>query len=201
MTDELKKKVAEFAKIASTCPEKLQEKCFEVLLSYYLSAQQPEGRRGKADVVTSTPVKELPGTHPEQRDIEEKDIHVKAKKFLKTNGLTLKEINQIFYKEGDEFRPLYDTLKSTKVSESQIHLALLQALKSGLKHGKFEFDGELVRQDCVTMKCYDAANFTAYFKGNAKLFDRFKKYMKRNPKVVLSTEGRKRLAELITEMQ
>jgi hypothetical protein len=33
---DLKKVVAEFADIAKTCPENLQQKCFELLLSDYL---------------------------------------------------------------------------------------------------------------------------------------------------------------------
>lgn len=134
-------------------------------------------------------------------DIEMKDLHVKARKFLEKQGTTLQDINQIFYKEGDEFLPLYEELKSTKIAECQTRIGLLQALAAGLKTGEFQFSGEDVRKECQDRKCYDTKNFSANFKNSSSLFEGFDKYDKSVPTVRLSEAGRKQLASLIAELK
>lgn len=197
MTEELKKKVDEFAKIAKSCPENLQEKCFEILLSNYLSISPvPPPKKTEIDLKEKTEQEKQ-----EQGDIRETDLHVKARKFLKSYDVSLNDINQIFYKEGEDLRPLYEDLRTTKTTESQIRIALLHALKNGLKTGEFIFSGEEVRQECEIRKCYDAANFAAIFKKNADLFDKFNGYRKTSPQIKLSGEGKKKLAEFIKELQ
>jgi hypothetical protein len=81
----------------------------------------------------------------QQEDIAEADLHVKARQFLKKSSLTIEHINQLFYKEEGNFLPLYDDLKTTKASESQIRIALLHSLLQGMHTGDFEFNGESVR--------------------------------------------------------
>lgn len=200
MIEELKKKIDEYVKIAKSCPENLQEKCFEILLSNYLcsmSASVPN----KKEMTLKDEKKDIEQKKQEQGDIRETDLHVKGRKFMESYGVSLNEINQIFYKEGEDLKPLYEDLNTTKVTESQIRIALLHALKNGLKAGEFVFSGEEVRQECEVRKCYDAANFTSIFKKNADLFDKFAGYRKTNPQVRLSTEGKKKLAEFIKELQ
>ena len=129
------------------------------------------------------------------------DVHVKARRFLEKYGRTIAELNQLFYKEGEELMPLYEDLKTTKITESQIRLALLAALKEGIKTGDFVFNGESVRTDCQVRKCYDQANFAATFKRNATLFDGFEAYDSESPKVRLSESGKEFLSGLIVELR
>ncbi len=138
---------------------------------------------------------------PSEHDLTIRDVHVKARKFLEKYEKTINDLNQILYKEGDELRPLFADLKTTKTSESQIRIALLQALTSGIKSGEFQFDGEEVRKECQARKCYDAGNFSANFKNSATLFDGFEKYDKQSPTIRLSEDGRLVLAQVINELR
>lgn len=133
-------------------------------------------------------------------DLQLKDLPIKVRKFLEKQGLSIDHINELFYRENLELKTLYEDLKTTKTSESQIRLGLLSALQTALETGEFEFNGESVRQQCQLRKCYDAGNFIANFKNNTKLFEGFSDYDKKAA-IRLSEAGRKQLADLIKELQ
>ncbi len=199
MTEKIKEKVLEFADIAKVCPERLQEKCFEVLLTHYLNQI---GAKTKSEPEEKLKEKEeYKGKESKEKDIIENDLHVKVRQLLKKYGLAVDHINQIFYKEENEIKPLYDDLKSTESSESQIRIALLQALKNAIQTGDFQFNGEEVRAETQTRKCYDAANFAAIFRRNRQLFDAFEAYDKATPSISLGPEGKAKLVEVIKELQ
>jgi hypothetical protein len=113
----------------------------------------------------------------------------------------LEQLNELFYKENDEYKPLYEDLKTTKTSESQIRIALLLALNKGLATGDFEFSGEAVRKECIARKCYDSGNFTKYFNNAGNLFDGFNGYEKTQDTIRLGEEGKKKLSALIKELR
>lgn len=206
MIEDIKNKVLEFAAIANECPETLREKCFELLLSYYLDSVY--GKKAKKEKPISDGEQKEDnekgfslGGKRDQDDIEEKDIHVKARQFLKRYSLSIDNINELYYKEDGHFKPLYDDLNTTQAKESQIRISLLQALQSSLENGDYEFDGENVRTECQARKCYDMKNFTNYFNQSKELFDAFEKYSKEESKIKLSTSGKEKLANLIKELQ
>ena len=199
MVTELKDKVLEIVSIAKECPENLQEKCFELLLQDFLEKQSQTPPGSAEEEAAEEDLQERGGS--QQEDLLEKDLHLKARRLLKSNDLTMDNINQIFYKEGEKILPLYDDLKTTKASESQLRIAMLKALKNGLRSGEFEFDGEEVREECQLRKCYDAANFTANFKNNKEFFEEFTKYNKKSPIIRLSKEGKSELVSIIRELQ
>jgi hypothetical protein len=212
MIPNLKEEILELADIAKACPDNLQVRCFELLLEDFLASLSGSGKRAikpKEPAADSADKEEngangtqvRPSGDPSQEDFADRDLHVKARKFLKAQSLSVDHINQIFYKEGDVAKPLYEDLKTTKMAESQIRVALLQALKNALSSGEFEFDGEAVRAEVQLRKCYDPANFTAHFKNNKGLFDAFDKYDKQSPKIRLSNEGRDALANVIKQLQ
>ncbi|MGA2171751.1 MAG: hypothetical protein ABSG82_01890 [Sedimentisphaerales bacterium] len=207
MSEKLKQKIMEIVAIAKDCPENLQEKCFELLLADYLQQLRPKepsaGEEGKHPKLTGDKEKKEGENTPtpQQEDITETDLHVKARQFLKKSGLTVKDINQLFYKEEGNFKPLYDDLKTTKASESQVRIALLHSLLHGMHAGDFEFNGESVRAEMQVRKCYDLTNFAANFRNSKELFEGFSKYNKTCPTIKLSTEGKAKLAEVIKEMQ
>jgi hypothetical protein len=207
MSEKLKQKIMEIVAMAKDCPENLQEKCFELLLADHLQKCHPKISSGEEDGKQSVSTgdenkKEGEGKKiSRQEDIAENDLHVKARQFLKRSSLTVKDINQLFYKEEGNFKPLYDDLKTTKTSESQIRIALLHSLLNGMHTGDFEFNGESVREEVQVRKCYDLNNFGAHFKNRKELFESFTKYDKSSPTIKLSTDGKAKLAEVIKEMQ
>lgn len=213
MSEKLKQKIAEFVTLAKDCPENLQEKCFSILLDDYLQQTRNKRSSGAAeekqvganaddDKKADTDNKdESDKKKPRQEDISEIDLHVKARQFLKKEGLSIDQMNQLFYKEEGNFLPLYDDLKTTKGSESQIRIALLHALLSGMHKGDFEFNGESVRVEAQARKCYDATNFANNFKNNQELFEGYTKYNKTSPTIKLSAAGKVKLAEVIRALQ
>ena len=207
MSEDLKKKIREFSDIAKTCPDNLQGICFELLLKEYLEQRkQPTGKKPQNEKPASADDNSQnevagEGEDQDQEDFATTDLHVKTRKFLSDQNLSIDHINQIFYKEGEKVEPLFDDLKTTKLAESQIRIALLQALKNSISTGNFEFDGEEVRSETELRKCYDSKNFTANFKNSKNLFDGFDKYDKKSPKIKLSKDGRDELANIIRDLQ
>jgi hypothetical protein len=217
LPSDLKTDVLELAAIAKECPEGLKERCFELLLTHYLKQVETETTGAPVTASrTAVPAAAPPMMPPAKNgvsdaasapdvlsdhDLTVRDVHVKARKFLEKYQKTIGDLNQILYKEGDELRPLFEDLKTTKTSESQIRIALLEALNSGIKSGEFQFDGEEVRKECQARKCYDAGNFSANFKNSAILFEGFEKYDKQSPTIRLSEQGRMALAQVIDELR
>lgn len=203
MSDLLKIKIKEFIDLAKTCPDNLQEICFELLLKNHLGQMEKSSSKDseKGDVNDGGSNDGEKEDKQDQEDFVMADLHVKVKKFLSNQSFGINEINQIFYKEGDEVKPLFDDLKTTGIAESQIRIALLQALKNSIITGDFEFDGEVVREETEIRKCYHPGNFSANFKNNRGLFEGFEKYDKKSPKIKLSKAGREQLAEIIKELQ
>ena len=209
-SDDLRGQVLEIAEIAKACPEAFQERCFELLLQDLLSHRRTAApvREQVPDAPDDLGSKNADQALPEDprppvdtsTDLSESDLHVKAKNFMKKQGLSIDDINQLFYREDGDVLPLFDDLKTTKMSESQIRIALMQALRTGLESGAFEFDGEEVRAECQLRKAYDPSNFTANFKNNAELFESFEKYDKASPTIRLSEVGKSRLADLAREL-
>lgn len=202
----LRDKVLEIAEIAKECPENLQAICFELLLSHHLHLNSPRPQK------TETPEAELqrPSTEEKkptveesaskQDDLTETDLHMKVRQFMKKYGLSIEELSNLFYKEDGEVQPLYDDLKTTRLAEGQVRIALLQALHSALSTGSFETQVESVRAECRDRKCYDQNNFGQNFTNKATLFD-FDKYAKSIKTIKLSENGRKELAAVAKELQ
>jgi len=204
----MKDKVLEIADIAKACPENLQEICFETLLKHFLAGLAPAPVKSKKEE-PATPFKgkdapeaktETEAQPAKQEDIRDSDLHMKAKRFMQKETVSLDQLNNLFYREGDKILPLFDDLKTTRMAESQIRIALLQCLVHAFTTGDFEADVETVRAECVQRKCYDLPNFAANFKKNISLFD-FDKFDRTTKTVRLSDTGRKELANVVKELQ
>jgi hypothetical protein len=198
----LKDLVKEVVEAVEACPEPLQLRAFELLLEHRLrtlgsrSESQPKVKQVAPPPLDPEDEKPESGAND---DIEPKDLHAKTRKFLQDHGRSVADINALYYKEGATIKPLYDDLKSTGMSESQIRLSLLEALENALETGEFEFNGESVRERAKAYKCYDGPNFTRNFRNNSRLFDGFEKYDP-NQLMKLSTEGKAELARLIADL-
>jgi len=202
----LKEKIEEFAAIARDLPDNLQVICFELLLRSHL--EQLTGNRltkdppsnPSAGAVPPTETKRPADAGAKQDDVKASDLHLKAKRFIERYGISLEQINNLFFKEDTQLKPLYEDLKTTRTSESQIRITLLLALRSAITTGEFEADVEAIRQECTERKCYDGNNFGNNFNNNKSFFD-FKKYTKNIKSVKLSDSGRKQLADTIKDLQ
>ena len=202
---DIKDKVLEIAEIAKSCPDNLQGICFETILKHFLTGLAPvptrlrknalpppaNGGAGEGGADAEIPPKK-------QEDIQDTDFHVKVKRFMKKEDVSLEHLNNLFYREGTKILPLFDDLKTTRMSESQIRITLLQCLVNAFASGNFETDVEAIRTECETGKCYDRPNFATILRNNSTLFE---KYDRTTKTVRLSNRGRKELADIIKELQ
>lgn len=207
--EKIKSEIKDIITIVKECPENLQEECFRILLNELLEnshsslknknpSEDPKNNEsnkgvdsGKQEVMNN--VKEL------EEEIALKDLHAKTKRFMESNELSIKDINKLYYKADGKILPIYDSLGSNKLAESQVRLGLLTAFESSMDIGEFEFDGEVVRERCKVMKSYDKVNFATNFKKNKILFDGFEQYEK-DLKIKLSPAGKTELAKLLKEL-
>jgi hypothetical protein len=212
LPENFKQDVRELIALAKECPESLQEKCLQLLLDDYLKTSRGEIKSTPKSPPAGGPPSEEAGeesvesadeteAQSGQRDLVLTDLHLKARKFLTDYTISLDDINQLFFIDGKEIKPLYDDLKTTKASETQVRIGLLQALRTGMTDGDFQLNGESVRTECQERKAYDKKNFSANFKNSAGLFAGFDKYDKNSPILKLTDVGKKRLAETITELK
>lgn len=205
----LKDKVLEIAAIAQDCPENLQQICFEVLLKHAMCGApppppppptgDPKDKEDKTDKVDPKSVVEQ--TSQTQDDIAEIDFHVKVRRVLKKQKVTMKEINQLFYKEGTDILPLFDDLKTTRTSESQIRITLLRCFLNAVQEGDFSTTLEAVQEEATQRKCYDSKNWNNNFTNNSALFNFGDKFTRKIPTIGLSDQGKVELADLIKELQ
>lgn len=196
-TSNLKEALDDVLGLVIDCPEELRGRAFQILLQHRLSSQQPSERGGSGDIPPdATLYTPAGGDLGRGADLQLSDLHVKARRLIAVSGMTLDDLNQLFYKENGEIKSLYDDLGSSQMAESQVRLALLEALENAIVDGDFKFDSESVRAKCRTFKCYDSPNFLRNFRNNETLFDGFEKGVP----VKLSAEGRRRLGEVVAEL-
>ena len=208
MYQNLKSEIKEIIEIVKQCPDTLQEKCFELLLDNYLkSNDQPKTKKATTKVdepsVESTKAEEtkVEMIANKEEEIVLTDFHIKTRKFLETNNITIGMINSLYYKEDGKLMPLYESLNSNKMTDCQNRIALLTAFENSFSNGgEMVFNGEAVRQRCQDLKCYDAPHFADTFKRFSSLFDNWAGKYDKKAQYSLSAEGKKELAAILLEL-
>lgn len=155
---ELKEEIKDIIEIVQQCPEKFQERCFEILLNQYITDYRGEKSKIKGEskqhqiVVEENKNVDVGYTEEsiQTDEIKQTDFHIKVQRFMGTNGISISDINNLYYKDNDKLMPLYETLGSTKMNECQMRIALLTAFENSFSdsNGDMTFNGEVVRQRC-----------------------------------------------------
>jgi hypothetical protein len=182
---ELEKPIQEIITLTNKIDERYREKCFEILLNFYLME-----KTGKP--ITVSVKEELEKKEEVVKESFEVPIDVRA--FLIQQSIPEDVISKLFFIAKGEIRPIYN-ITTGKKSEGQIQVALLTALENAIKapSNKFEFSVENIRTRCQKLNVYDIANFTAVFKRNGRLFNG----LDDEEHVELSPVGQTELAETI----
>ena len=182
---ELEKPIQEIITLTNKIDERYREKCFEILLNFYLME--------KTGKLIATSVKE--GLKKKEEAVKESfEVPIDVRAFLTQQTIPEDVISKLFLIDKGEIRPIYK-ITTGKKSEGQIQVALLTALENAIKApgNKFEFSVENVRTRCQKLNVYDIANFTAVFKRNGGLFNG----LDDEEHVELSPDGQTELAETI----
>ena len=199
MFEKIEQKIKKILEIVKLCPPNLQEKCFEILFIAIIKecdAKLESEVNKKQELQGHIKSEDHAVGNQKQEEIKVSDIHLKAKKLLE-QGVTIEDINNIFYKEEEELKPLFDDLKSSKMSESQIKLALLEALRNAIQTGEFKFNVDSIKQQCDTYKCFDSPNFATNFRNQKGLFN---EDYKKGVNMTLSSKGKNNLVKIIKEL-
>jgi len=186
---ELIKEIKEIIEIVKTCPQNLQEKCFEVLLTNALG----QTKKQAAQNATSEVVKK---TQDENSNVPI-EISKRIKTFAGQFGLTEAAVSKVFLTDESENVSIEVTdLKAKKTSQQQKRLALLIGARHQFMEGSFDVPNDELREMCVTYGAYDAANFATNTKNFKEIFAGFKSGAKNK----LSPIGKKEAANLIKEL-
>lgn len=182
MTEQLEGKIKEFVDIAEKLPERYREKCFEVLLSNFLTSLIPR------EIEAETKVPPRVGA--------EFAVPIDVRALLQQHSVPEELLRKLFLIEANEVRQLYK-ITTTKKAAAQIQLALLTALENALRfQGKLEFSVEQVRGKSIEHRVYDRDHFKSHFHNNRRLF----KSLEDEEHIELSPDGKAQLAEVILEI-
>jgi len=184
----VKDEIKEIVDIAECVPDRFKEKCFELLLSNFLSSislgTPPE--KITKDIVTPSTKIQIP-------------ITTQLRLFMKKTKITEDELKSILmFADGDVH--FIKEPETTKVIDGQMQWAMLLALKNCILNNSLSVDPEDVRSICQEKGYYDSANFAAHFK-RKKYAKLFKGPMKRqgDPQA-LTNEGYIELANVIRSL-
>jgi len=164
--------------IADKCPEKYQEKCFEVLLESLVS------------VKSITPVTEaVPGVTSLQ------GIPLAASTFFSQNDIAREQWERIFHFDGNVCNVIVQDLKGKSLSVKQIRLALLLGMKNQFVTGTSSISKDELINMCKQYATYDSGNFAIHMKNQKNLF-----LPKENKSWELTRPGYKKAAQVIKEL-
>lgn len=189
MREDLKEVIKEILAIVKTCPENLQEKCFEILLNNALGA----GTRTVSVSSAPTSVEPVLSHHISLPP----EVDKRIKLYAGQNNLDMSQLRKVFgFDETGVVTIEVTDLKAKKIAQQQRRLALLVGIRHQLMEGKFDVPTEEIREMCVTYGTYDAGNFGANLKSSSAIFAGFKASGTNK----LSPVGKKEAAELIVEL-
>lgn len=147
--------------LVALCPEKLQERCFEILLSAYTAAiTLPVTHAAEiplnAAIAQPTPLAPLPaggGGSAIPEAIKPKLVSLAGR-----NKLSLEKAAALFDFNTDPFTFHAYVAPGEKKAEKLRNVALALALKNYLATGAWTTDWQEFRGACIDQNCYDRAN-------------------------------------------
>lgn len=175
----------EISNLSESVPEPFRLKCFELLLSDYLSKETNFSEKDTKEDV-----------HKKTSEHKVFIIPIDVKAFLNQYTIDESILKKLFFIENNEICPIYE-LSIHKKAKAQMAHALIMSLENALLSGEFKFSVAALRQRCNDRKCFDTANFQAILKKNKNLF----KSLNPEKDVYLSADGKAELADVLEEFK
>ena len=184
--EDIKEEIKDILEIVKSCPANLQEKCFEILLTYALKGSSSS----PAPLQPPAPLAGFPVEAPPE-------ITRRIRAFAAQNGLGDEMIFKVFAVDdvGTVSVEVTD-LKVNQNAKKQRRLALLIGLRHQFMNGSFDVPLDELREMCVTYSAYDAPNFATNLKNMKEIFSGFKPGTTNK----LSPKGKSEGAALIKEL-
>lgn len=190
---QIEKEVEEINKIVKTCPEMVQEKCFELLFNL------------KCGVISKTPSKSIPvkEENDKQKEVKPKTgykLPGNVLVLLRKNGLSETDLEKLFMLDHKPILPLYK-VDVSKMSQAQIQKVFMILLENALSTGQFKADYAEIRDACKEEGLFDG-NFATNLKNRSDCFKGAitKKSIDNSGTVELSGPGMIKVAEIIKQL-
>lgn len=157
MYEDAQPQIERILALVAMCPEKLQEKCFDILLNAYVSAMVSQSSPphvapvGQPINPVGIPVGSGGVTIPEA-------IKPKLVSLAGRNKVPLEKAAALFDFNTDPFTYHAYVAPGEKSAEKLRNVALALALKSYLATGNWAADWQEFRAACIDQNCYDRAN-------------------------------------------
>ena len=175
MFETIKEHISKITKIADSCPEKYQVKCFEVLLNALVAQPTPVPARAG--------IGQALGTERVQPD------------FFAQHDIAPDVWAQVFHYDGSSYFIIVRDLGAQPTSKKQVKLALLLGIKNLLETGEPRFGKNNLKELCERYGAFDSPNFAANMKKQKHLF-----LLKDGDAWVLTRPGEQEAAKVTKEL-
>jgi len=156
MFDDAKQQMEKILELVQMCPEKLQEKCFEVLMNAYVASLTVKHKSQQ-----STHSQEGRTSQFEQAENVAKVPEAIKGRLVSTAArlkITVDQLASLFDFNADPFSYHAYAVPGTTKAEKTKNVALLLAAKGYLSGAGWTVDWKEFRASCVDQNCYDKAN-------------------------------------------
>lgn len=152
-----KEPLAEITELANSCPEKYQQKCFEILLQMLVTGQGKSSVQAVAQPITAAIV-----NSPDQVG--------QLPRALQQAGVNQANIDRVFHRDGKTCKVIVQDLRAKPVSQRQERLALLLGIKSLIEIGEAAIPKDDLVALCKEYSAFDSSNFAAHMKKRKQSF-------------------------------
>lgn len=167
MFEKAKPQLEQILELVALCPEKLQERCFELLLTAYLDSFKPR-----------LPVREVPAAKAEPASgvsaPQTPNVVHGVPDQIKTRFLSLaqrakvspEKASALFDFELDPFNYHALAIPGSSNKQKLTNVALMLSLKAYLQTTNWQADWKEFRAMCLDHGCWDQANASSYLKSD-----------------------------------
>ena len=159
MFEQAQPQIERIVALVALCPEKLQEKCFELLLSAYLETLKPRPPQPAsiAPAVTA-PNAAQPPSPPAGTATLPEAIKPRLTSLAGRKKVSIEKAANLFDFNADPITYHAYVIPGNKKSEKTRNLALALALKNYVLNGSWVADWKEFRAACVDQNCLDLPN-------------------------------------------
>jgi hypothetical protein len=160
MFQDAEKQLDSILKLVAKCPERLQEKCFEILLQAYVSSKKPLAAAapppppGGTGTSATVPATLLP----------------RFKALAKRLSVDEKTLEGLFDFATEPFTFNAYQIPGESAGVKARNVVLVVAAKSYLATGTWAADWNEVKLECMNQTCYDQSNHVSYLKRGEEYF-------------------------------
>lgn len=192
-----KKQIAEIIKVVESVPERLREKCFELLFNAVF-AGQPAPAKPVATPAPEAPPPPAPEPEPQLQQGKKLPPNVLA--FARRHNVTPEELSKLFILDHDPLLPIYK-LPHGKTAQAQLCKVMMVLLENGLLNNALSAPYTELRDNVKEDGLLDG-NFNMMLKRNHTLFKGAitKDSIKEGEPIELTGAGMEKLASIIKEM-